>query len=100
MQLQEPCSNAAQLKTAGWKISFYQPCTGIKSNAESPTEIGWFCYFFDPFHVSGSVEMPSIFSTKEFSSLQKKPNPRGLTENLLAIVHLANTLTVLEYNGL
>jgi hypothetical protein len=54
----------------------------------------------NPFQVSGSVEMPFILSAKgDFSVNVRQAIPRG-SLGPMAIVHLANKLTVLKYNVL
>lgn len=55
--------------------------------------------FPNPFQVSGSVEMPSSSARRGLFCIARKPS-LGVCRKLLAIVHLANTLTVLEYNVL
>lgn len=69
-----PCSSSARLEDL-----FHQLAQNF--NARQLIEMSR-SIFSNPFQVSGSVEMPSIFSTKgTFHDLQEKRAPWGLAEN-------------------
>ena len=63
--------------------SFTGTALGSSPMRGQPTEISWCCNICIPFQVSGSVEMPSIFSAKEtpFQKGRKQRVPRGLAES-------------------
>ena len=64
-----------QFKNARLEDLFHQHCTeSMRGAANGDKSIK----FSNPFQVSGSVEMPSIFSTKgTFHELQEKQAPLG-----------------------
>lgn len=95
-------SAATRRRRLNWKTSFSGKASDEILMPGWPTEVSWLLLLFIfPFQVSGSVDTPFQFSTlrKSFST-SKNARPWGFVETYWHLVHLANNITVLQYNVL